>query len=212
MLKVWGRATSVNVQKAMWTVGELGLDHERIDVGGPFGGLDSPEFLALNPHGVIPVIEDGDTVVRESNAIIRYLSAKYGKGSLWAEDPGERALADQWMEYLSTSFYGDFIACFLGIIRTPPSKRDNAAVAAAAERAGKRMEIFDRQLEGKSFICGDSLTMGDIPMGSMLYRYFTLEIEKPSLPNVEAYYQRLQERAAYRNHVMVDYQAMRITD
>ena len=212
MLKVWGRKTSINVQKAMWAVGELGLEHERIDVGGPFGGLDTPEFLALNPNGVIPVVEDGGTVVWDSNAVVRYLAAAHGAGSLWPEDPGARAQADQWMEFLSTTFYRDFISCFLGYVRTPPSQRDTAKLEAAAERCGERMQMVDAQLDGKDFICGSALTMGDIPLGSMLYRYFTLEIERPALPNVEAWYARLQDRPAYREHVMIDYEAMRVTD
>ncbi|MDX1401480.1 MAG: glutathione S-transferase N-terminal domain-containing protein [Kiloniellales bacterium] len=212
MLRIWGRKTSINVQKVMWVVGELGLEHERIDAGGPFGGLDTPEFLALNPNGVIPVLEDGGRVIWESNSIARYLALAYGKDNICPADLGERALADQWMEYLSTTFYPDFISCFLGIVRTAPSKRDNEAIAAAAARTGKRMEMLNRQLDGKDYILGDSLTMGDVPLGSMLYRYFTLEIDRPNLPNVEAWYERLKARNAYEEHVMIDYQAMRVTD
>lgn len=212
MLRIWGRKTSINVQKPMWVVGELGLEHERMDVGGAFGGLDTPEYRALNPHGLIPVLEDGDCVIWESNAIVRYLAATYGTGSFYATDPATRAKADQWMDYLSTTFYPDFIAVFLGLVRTAPSKRDNAAVEARVERTNKRMKTIDDQLAGKKYLCGDELTMGDIPLGTMLYRYFTLEIERPGLPNVEAWYERLCDRDAYRQHVMVDYESLRVTD
>ncbi len=212
MLKVWGRKTSINVQKVMWVIGELGLAHERIDVGGPFGGLDQPAFQALTPHGVIPVIEDGETVVWESNAVVRYLAAQYGDGGLGPHGPAARAQADQWMDWHSTTLYGDFIAVFLGIVRTAPSQRDTAAIAQASERAAGHYRRLDAQLADQPFVAGDALTMGDIPVGATLFRYFTLEIERPDLPHLEAYYARLQERPAYREHVMISYEAMRVTD
>ena len=212
MLKVWGRKTSINVQKVMWVIGELGLEHERIDVGGTFGGLDTESFKALTPHGVIPVLEDGETVVWESNAVVRYLSSKYDDGGLAPSGPDGRAGADQWMDWHATTLYGDFIAVFLGLVRVAPSQRDEAAIAAANQRTGERYRIMDSVLAQRDFMAGDRLTMGDIPLGATLYRYFTLEIERPSLPHLEAYYARLQDRAAYREHVMVSYEDLRVTD
>jgi glutathione S-transferase len=212
MLKIYGRKTSINVQKVMWAVGELGLAHERLDVGGAFGGLDTPEFGALNPNRLIPTLEDEGAVVWESNAVIRYLAAKYGAGSLWPEDPGARGAADRWMDWQLTTFYPDFITFFLGIVRTPPSKRDEAANAAAAERTGKNLAVVEAQLAKGAFLTGDQLTMGDISVGAMLYRYFTLEIERPSLPRLEAWYATLSERPAYREHVMISYDSLRVTD
>ena len=212
MLKIWGRATSINVQKVMWIVGELGLAHERIDVGGAFGGLDTPEFLDLNPHGRIPVVEDGQNIVWESNACIRYLAAAHGGEPFWPTDPGARARADQWMDWQLTSFYGPFIAAFLGIVRTAPSRQDHQAISAAARSAGQQLGTLEGALDGRLFLGGDDLGLGDFPIGTMLYRYFTLEIERPSLPNVAAYYGRLTERDAYRSHVMVSYDALRVTD
>lgn len=212
MLKVWGRNTSINVQKVMWAIGELGLAHERVDVGGAFGGLDKPEFLAKNPNGLIPVLEDGEACVWESHAILRYLAAKYDAGGLWPEDPAERARADQWMEWHNTTLYPDFIATFLGLVRTPPSQRSMAAIELAAKRAGWHYEKLEAHLEGRDFIRGDRLTMADIPLGATLYRYFTLEIDRPDLPNIEAWYSRLQDRPAYREHVMIDYNGLRVTE
>ncbi len=210
MLKVWGRKTSVNVQKVMWTVGELGLAHERVDAGGPFGGLDTPEFSKLNPNRLVPVIEDDGFVLWESSAIVRYLTATHG-GELAATDERQRALADQWMEWTNFMLYPDIIVtCFLGLIRTPAQDRNVAAIEAAAKRAGERLAILDAQLAGRSYILGDQPTAADIGCGSLMYRYFTLDIPRPRLGNVEAWYQRLTERKAYQDHVMIDYQAMKV--
>jgi glutathione S-transferase len=211
MLKVWGRKTSINVQKVMWAVGELGLPHERIDAGGPFGGLDTPEFGKLNPNRLVPVIEDDGFLLWESNAIVRYLTAVHGRGKLAATDERQRALADQWMEWANSMLYADIIlTCFLGLIRTPAADRNAGAIEAAAKRAGERLAILDAQLEGRSYILGDQPTAADIGCGSLMYRYFTLDIPRPRLGNVEAWYQRLTERKAYQDHVMIDYQAMKV--
>lgn len=206
MLTIWGRRNSANLQKAMWAVGELGLAHERIDAGGSFGGLDTPEYLAMNPNGLVPVIDDDGTIVWESHAVVRYLAAKYGSGSLWAEDPGERALSDRWMEWTATMLQPAFLGgVFWGGYRTPPEKQKPASVARSLARTNTLLGILDRHLADTAFVAGDRLTMGDIPVGAQLYRYFTLDIERPRLPQVEAYYARLQERPAYRDHVMVPY-------
>lgn len=212
MLTVWGRASSSNVQKVMWAIAELGLAHERIDIGGAFGGLDTPEFRARNPNGRIPVIEDQGIVIWESHAIVRYLAGRYGQGGLWPADPGARALADQWMEWLQTTLNPAFHQVFAGLVWTPPSRQDPAAVAAAAERTGQVLEILEARLAGTPYVAGPALSMGDIPYGPILYRYFTLEIVRPGLPNLEAYYRRLQERPAYREHAMVSYESLRAKD
>lgn len=211
MLKIWGRKTSVNVQKVMWAVGELGLTHERIDAGGPFGGLDTPEFGKLNPNRLVPVIEDDGFVLWESHAVVRYLAAAHGQGRLGAADERQRALADQWMEWANTRLYDDIIpTIFLGLIRTPAQDRNIAAIEAAAKRVGERLAILNAQLAGRTYILGDQPTAADIGCGSLMYRYFTLDIPRPRLGNVEAWYQRLTERRAYQDHVMIDYQAMKV--
>lgn len=211
MLKIWGRNTSINVQKVMWAVAELGIAHERIDVGGPFGGLDTPEYGRLNPNRLVPVIEDDGFVLWESDAIVRYLAAAHGGGRLGGADERQRALADQWMEWANTRLYTDIIpTMFLGLIRTPAADRNVAAIEAAAKRAGERLAILDAQLAGRTYILGDQPTAADIGCGSLMYRYFTLDIPRPRLGNVEAWYQRLTERKAYQDHVMIDYQAMKV--
>ncbi len=203
MLKIWGRTTSSNVQKVMWAVAELGLAHERIDVGGPFGRLDTPEYLAMNPNRLIPVVDDGGTIVWESNAILRYLAARYGAGGLWPEDPGARSGADRWMDWQLTTVQPGIQPVFWGLIRTAPEKRDMAAIKAGAERLAQAMTILDRHLADRAFVAGEALTMGDIPVGVACWRYQMLDIVRPSLPHLDAWYGRLQAREAYRTHVML---------
>lgn len=211
MLKVWGRKTSVNVQKVMWAVAELGVAHERIDAGGAFGRNDTPEFAVMNPNKLVPVLDDNGFTLWESNAIVRYAADRYGKASLSPADAQDRARGDQWMEWASTSLYGDIISTvFWGLIRTPAADRNNDAIRASAKRAGERLAVLDAQLAGRTYILGDALTIADIPVGSLMYRYFTLPIDRPKLPNIEAWYARLKERPAYREHVMVDYSSLKV--
>ena len=211
MLKIWGRKTSGNVQKVMWAVAELGLAHERVDAGGPFGGLDTPEYARLNPNRLVPTIDDNGFVMWESQAIVRYLATTYGRGTLAPADTKMIASADQWLDWNLSTLNGDIIAvCFLQLIRTPASERNTAAVAASAKRAGEKLAILDAQLAGKKFILGDTLTMADIAVGTPMYRYFNLPIPRPKLENVEAWYQRLCARQAYRDHVMIDLAALKV--
>jgi len=210
MLTVWGRPSSFNVQKVLWLVDELGLAHEHIAAGGDFGGLDTPEFLSMNPHGRVPVIKDGAVVVWESHAILRYLAACHGAGRFWSADPAERSVSDRWMDWSQASLQPDFLTgVFWGFYRTPEPLRDNAAVAAKIERCAAHMRLLDRVLADRLYLGGGELTLADIPAGTALYRYFGLEIERPSLPNVEAWYGRLRERAAYRERVMVPFDDLR---
>jgi glutathione S-transferase len=211
MLKILGRKTSVNVQKAMWTVGELGLQHERVDLGGEFGGLDTADYTALNPNRLVPTLDDGGFTLWESNTIIRYLSRTYGHGTLAPASPQIYAKAEAWMDWSLTTLYADIIlTCFIQHVRVTAKDRDVAAVAAAAKRAGEKLAILDAQLAGRAFIMGDQLTMADIAVGTLMYRYFDLPIARPALANVEAWYVRLCERPAYQTHVMIDYKPMMV--
>ena len=205
MLKLWGRATSQNAQKAMWAIGELGLDHERIDVGGRFGGLDTPEFGAMNPNRRVPVLEHDGAVIWESHTVVRYLAATFGRGTLWAEEPAERSLSDRWMDWTATTLQPAFMDIFWGYYRTPESQRDWTIIRRGIDGCARLYGLLDRHLADKPFVAGEHLTMGDIPIGASLYRYFELDLDRPSLPNVEAYYARLQDRPAYSEHVMVPF-------
>ncbi len=206
MLKIWGRKNSINVQKVMWAVGELGLAHERIDAGGAFGGLDSEEFGALNPNRRVPVIDDDGVVVWESHAIVRYLAAKYGGGTLWPEDPASRARADMWTDWTLADLQPAFIGgVFWNFYRTPEAQRNWPSIRQGIARSVILFRLLDRHLESNAFVAGDSFTFGDIPAGAQLYRYYELEIDRPALPAVEAWYERLKTRPAFAEHVMIPF-------
>ncbi|WP_137045365.1 glutathione S-transferase family protein [Pseudolabrys sp. FHR47] len=207
MLTIWGRKSSFNVQKVMWLVGELGLEHRHIEAGGQFGGLDTPEFRALNPHGKVPVIDDSGFVVWESHAILRYLAARYGEGRFWRTAPAERSLSDRWMDWAHTTLQPDFLGgVFWGFYRTPELQRDLPAIRSKVEACARHFQLLDRELMGRDYMLGDALTLADVPLGTHLYRYLNIDIERPRVPNVEAWYRRLEERPAYRQHVMVPFE------
>jgi glutathione S-transferase len=206
MLTIWGRKSSFNLQKVMWLVGELQLEHRHIEAGGQFGGLETPEFRAMNPHGKVPVIDDGGTIVWESHAILRYLAARYGRGSFWQDDPGARSLSDRWMDWAHTTLQPDFLSgVFWGFYRTPEAQRNLPAIKNKIALCTQHFMLLDQHLKGRAFMLGDALTLADIPLGTHLYRYFNLEIERPPVSNVEAWYARLQDRKAYRAHVMLPF-------
>jgi len=210
MLKVWGRRSSFNVQKVMWLVDELGLAHEHIDAGGKFGGLDAPAFLAMNPHGKVPVIDDGGTVVWESHAILRYLAARHGGTRWWPVDAAQRSLADRWMDWSATTLQPDFLmGVFWGFYRTPEPLRDLPAIRKKVAACASHFQLLDRVLADRRYLLGDELTLADIPAATALYRYFGLDVERPAVPNVEAWYGRLHARPAYRAHVMLPFDELR---
>lgn len=210
MLKIWGRRNSFNVQKVLWLAGELGLRYKHIPAGGSFGGLDTPEFLAMNPHGRVPVIVDDAIVVWESHSILRYLAARYGRPGFWSDDPGERSQIEGWMDWAQTTVQPDFMTgVFWGFFRTPEPRRDWPAIRASIARCNAHFLLLDRILAKRPFLGGDDLSLADIPAGTALYRYFELEIDRPPVPHVEAWYARLQERSAYREHVMIPFEDLR---
>ena len=206
MLTIYGRKSSHNVQKVMWLVGELNLAHTHTELGGSFGGLDTPEFLAMNPHGRVPVIDDDGTIVWESHAILRYLAARYGDATLWSDDPETRSHVDRWVDWSATTLQPDFLGgIFWGYYRTPEPRRDMTAVNAAIARLTRHMQILDRHLANHAFMAGHPLSLADIAVGTNLYRYFNLNIPQPDVPNVQRWYASLQTRPAYRQHVMVPF-------
>jgi glutathione S-transferase len=203
MLKLWGRINSINVQKVLWTIEELRLPYERTDAGLQFGVVNEPFYRKMNPNGRVPTIEDDGFVLWESNAIVRYLSAKHGAGTLCPDDARARADADRWMDWTTSTVAPAITPVFWGLIRTPPEKRNMVAIAAEAEKAGQAFQVLDLSLEGRDYIAGGSFSMGDIPLGAFVYRWYALDVKRPSLARVEAYYRRLQQRPAYKKHVML---------
>ena len=204
MLTIWGRRNSSNVIPVMWAVGETGMACRRHDVGGSFGGLDTPEYRAMNPNGLVPTLSDYGFVVWESNAIIRYLAATYGADGLWHGDPARRSLSDRWMEWAKSTGAVATMGVFFATVRTEPDKRDPTAIAKLAEAAARNWQFVDAQLAERPYLAGDRLTMGDIPLGSLAHRYFQMDVARPELPHVRAWYDRLSERPAYAEHCMIE--------
>src|SRR3954468_5354128 len=169
MLTLWGRTNSINVQKVHWCLEELGLPYRRIDAGREFGIVDTPEYRRLNPNALVPTIEDDGVVLWESNSIVRYLAAKHGGGALWAADPARRALADRWMDWQLTTISEGMRLVFWGLVRTPPEKRDLAAIEAARQSLCGLWARLDRQLAETAHVGGADFTMGDIPVGCFAY-------------------------------------------
>lgn len=202
MIQVLGRNNSINVQKVMWCAAELGLDVERVDMGGEFGGIETPEFLSLNPNRQIPVLIDGDFTIWESNAIVRYLCLQYDTATWVPSCAKQQGLAHQWMDWSLTSLHAAVSTVFLQLIRTPVAERDPQLLADAHDRSVKLLSMIDAQLEGKKFLLGDHICMADIPIGCAAYRWHALEIDRPELKNLERWYKRLSERLAFRSQVM----------
>jgi glutathione S-transferase len=203
VLRIWGRNNSINVQKVLWCCRELDIPFERIDVGGPFGGNREAEYLRLNPNGLVPTISDGDFVLWESNAIVRYLAAKHGLGTLCPKDLAQRADADRWMDWQLGTLWASLRPAFIGLVRTPPQERDLVSIATSIRETAENLAILDAHLAGRQYVTGSSFTMADIPLGATAYRWFGLDIERPPMPNLEAWFERLCARASYRANVML---------
>ncbi|MEF2553781.1 glutathione S-transferase family protein [Aurantimonas sp. A2-1-M11] len=212
MLTVWGRKNSSNVQVVMWCIAELGLDYRRHDVGHRHGGNDTPEFLAMNPNGLVPVLRDGDDEpLFESAAILRYLASRYADAPFWPKDPSARAQIDKWAEWAKLAIWVNFSGpVFWQIVRVPEANRDTAAIADAVKALAPKFAIAEARIAEHGFIAGKDFTLADLQFGHLLYRYFDLPIERPSHPAIERYYDALTERPAFREHVMVSYEDLRV--
>jgi len=202
MLRIWGRRNSSNVRKVLWCAEEIGLPYESIEVGGAFGGTQSAEYRALNPNGLVPVIEDHGLPLWESNAIVRYLAARYALGTLYPVDVAERARSEQWMDWTSASFAVAFRDLFWGVVRTAPADRDETRIAAALVRCGDLLTVADAALAQQPWLSGERFAMGDIPLGAFAYAWFEMPIQRPELLHLADWYARLQQRPAYRKGVM----------
>jgi glutathione S-transferase len=203
MIKIWGRNTSSNVQKAMWAVAELKLEHQRIDIGGAFGMNKEPKYLAMNPNGLVPTLEEDDGfLLWESNSVVRYLAAKYDKANaIEPKDAKSRALASQWMDWQLSVVGPAITPAFWGLIRTAPDKRDAAAIKASQEKTTAAMQIMDAQLAKTKFMAGDAFSYGDIPVGVMCYRYRQLVPGRPATPNLDRWYDAISSRQAFKDEV-----------
>jgi glutathione S-transferase len=203
MIKIWGRNTSSNVQKAMWAVGELGLKYERIDVGGAYGQTRESKYLAMNPNGLVPTLEEEDGfTLWESNSIVRYLAGKHDKGgALEPKDAHGRARASQWMDWQLSVIGPALTPVFWGLIRTPPEKRDMNAIKAGRDKSVDAMKILDAQLGKTEYVAGAAFSYGDIPVGVMCYRFVQLVTDRPAMPNLDRWYAAVSSRKAFKDQV-----------
>ena len=197
MLKIWGRLSSINVQKVVICAKVLGIAFERVDAGAKFGIVDTPDYQRMNPNALVPTIEDGDFVLWESNAIVRYLSHAYGRGRLWPDDPRRLADADRWMDWQTTTLTPAMGDAFWQLIRTPVEQREAAKIQASIEKTEQRIAILERHLSSRRFVAGDALTMGDIPVACAAHRWIGLPCEKVARPHVERWVTGLRAQPAF---------------
>ena len=198
MLKIWGRISSVNVQKVVWVADEMGLKYERIDAGGTFGKTKSPEYLAMNPNSLVPVIDEDGFILYESNAIVRYLAGRYSGGELWPEDLRKRADVDRWMEWQSTSFTPAMRDAFWQLVRTPEDKRDLAAVEKSRAESERLAGIVDAHLANRRYLTENGFTVADIVVGCAAHRWLALPLKREPRPNLQRWYDELKSRPGAR--------------
>jgi len=203
MLRIWGRTSSTNVQKVLWCCAELGLPFERIEAGGSFGGVATPEYKAMNPNALVPTLDDDGFILWESNVIVRYLCKLHGDGTLYPSAPQTQFVAEQWMDWQTTTLWPAFRVAFLGMIRTPPEERDNAAIEKSRTTTAGRMQGLETRLGKTRFVAGDAFTMGDIPLGPPVHRILSVGIDRKDFPNVGRWYDEMTARPAFREHVML---------
>jgi glutathione S-transferase len=201
MLKILGRANSINVMKVLWCCEELNLPYERVDVGGAFAFKNQPNYLELNPNGRVPTIDDDGFILWESNVIVRYLSAKHAMGTLFPKADRERWNAERWMDWQQTVAGPAMTAMFWQLVRTAPEKRDLAAVEASRKSTAEAMNILDKHLAASPFVAGGSFSMADIPLGCMAYRWLAFPVERPHQPHLAAWHEKLKQRPGYRKHL-----------
>lgn len=199
---LWGRSTSSNVMKVIWTLETLKLPYERMDVGGPFGKTDTPEYRAMNPTGLVPAWQEDDFTLWESNAICRHICSTHASDtSLWPRDPHARATVDQWLDAQQTVHNRPAGVIFLGMVRTAPEKRDNAVIAQAVADAGRAYGLIAAKLAKTPYICGNELTLADIAWGIHVHRWFVMDIDRPDMPALRAWYDRLLALPIYAEHI-----------
>ena len=202
MLKIYGRANSINVRKVLWLCGEIGQKFAREDWGRGFKPTSEPAFQKVSAFGVVPVIDDDGFVLRESNTICRYLAAKHGRTDLYPADLQARATTEQWMDWAATDIYTAIRPVFLGLqVKMAPYKDDKVGIESGIKDWGRQMQLLEAHLaKSGPYVCGAKFSLGDIPVGLIVNRWSAIAFEKPALPAISAYYERLAERPAYREH------------
>ncbi|RAW95146.1 MULTISPECIES: glutathione S-transferase family protein [unclassified Photorhabdus] len=204
MLTIWGRKNSSNVKKVLWCLKELGVPYNQVDIGGKFGKLDDPQYLKMNPNGKIPCLQEGDFILWESNSIVRYLAAKFGKDILYPQDLQEKANADKWMDWVGSHLFPYIRQLMIGFIRTPEAERDQKQIEQTLAEIEKLMKMVENTLAEQKYLSGDKFGMADIALGPMIYPWLNIPIKRPSLPNIERWYQLMAERPAFKEIVMIE--------
>lgn len=203
MLRIWGNADSVNVQKVLWCCEEIGLAYQRIDAGRHHGVVDTPAFRKVNPNGLVPTIDDDGFVVWESNTILRYLAARYAAGTLWPLDVCARADADRWVDWSNSTLWPTLVPLFRAFYRTPEARRDVVAIESDRVRTLAALSIVDGHLESSAYLGGPQFTMADIAAGCAVWRWYAMPIHRPPLPSLQRWFDALAQRPAYRSAVML---------
>ncbi len=203
MIRIWGRANSVNVQKVLWCCAELGLAFERIDAGMQFGRNREPDYLAMNPNGRIPTLNDGDFTLWESNAIMRYLVLEYGDGEiLYPSRPRLRAGIDRWLDWTLSTLQPAERPVFWNLVRTPVAERDPVQIQADTDAVAALWQVLDRHLSGRTFVEGDDFSLADLALGSYARRWFGVEgVVKPDFPDLLHWYRGLEARPGFQRYL-----------
>lgn len=194
MRRLWGRLNSINVQKVVWCLDELGLPFDRVDAGGPHGVVHDPAYRALNPNGLVPTLEEDDFVLWESNAIVRHLAASHPQAGLWPTEPRVRADADRWMDWQATTATPAMRDVFWQMIRISPEARDGVIVARSTAASEEMAAILDRTLADRPYMAGDAFTAADIAVGTHVHRWLRMPVERATRPHVESWHARLAAR------------------
>lgn len=203
MLTIWGRKNSNNVKKVLWCAGELGLSFTHINAGGDYGKVNDAAYRALNPNGLVPLLQDDDFVLWESNTIVRYLAAKFGQPPFYPQDLQARAAAEKWMDWQIAPITAPFRTLFWGIVRTEPAQRNHPQIEAAINELEQHFDIVEQTLANQPYLSGETFSIGDIPLGTFIYAWFEMPIKRQSRPHMERWYQQLCTRSAYQNAVML---------
>lgn len=202
-ITIWGRANSVNVQKVLWCLSELDLAYERIDAGMAFGRNNDPEYLAMNPNARVPTLVDGDYVLWELHSIMRYLVLAYRPdSSIYPDAPKRRAAVDRWLDWVLSTVQPADRPVFWALVRTPPEQRDMVAIQKDADAEALVWEIADDQLATRRFLEGDNFTIADIAVGAFARRWLRVEgIRRPKLPNLDRWFEELEGRTGFQQHL-----------
>ena len=203
MITMWGRNNSTNVKKVLWALEELDLPFNQIMAGMAYGVNREADYLAMNPNGLVPLLKDGDLVLWESNAIIRYLAAQYGQNRLWVDDPVRRAQGDKWMDWANGSLSPAHRPVLMGLVRTPEEKRDPAAIAAGIAACEALFAILDDELAAFPWLSGESFGLGDIAVAPFVYNLMSIVPSWQPRPNLQRWYQQISERQAWRSVVAI---------